>query len=131
MHLCSILLLGSTPGRLYYITGSRRYRPTNCKNKSANDFVSEVDVASEEAIINILKTAYPTPWFLGEESGFSDKDADYIWIIDPLDGTTNFLHQFQYCISNALMHKGDITHAVIYDPNRNDLFTATKGAGAY
>jgi myo-inositol-1(or 4)-monophosphatase len=102
------------------------------KNKSANDFVSEVDVASEEAIINILKTAYPTHGFLGEESGFSDKDADYIWIIDPLDGTTNFLHQFpQYCISIALMHKGDITHAVIYDPNRNDLFTATKGAGAY
>ena len=64
------------------------------KNKSANDFVSEVDVASEEAIINILKTAYPTHGFLGEESGFSDKDADYIWIIDPLDGTTNFLHQF-------------------------------------
>ena len=102
------------------------------KNKSFNDFVSEVDLASEEAIIEILKAAYPTHGFLGEESGSSSSSSDFIWIIDPLDGTTNFLHKFpQYCISIALMHKGEITQAVIYDPNRNDLFTATKGSGAY
>ena len=102
------------------------------KNKSANDFVSEVDLASEEIIIDTLKAAYPTHGFLGEESGFNDNNSEFIWIIDPLDGTTNFLHQFpQYCVSIALMHKGEITQAVIYDPNRNDLFTATKGRGAF
>ena len=102
------------------------------KNKTINDYVSEVDVTSEEIIIDTLKTAYPKHGFLGEESGMKDINSDFIWIIDPLDGTTNFLHKFpQYCISIALMHKGDITHAVVYDPNRNDLFTASKGSGAY
>ena len=77
------------------------------KNKSANDFVSEVDLASEEIIIDTLKAAYPTHGFLGEESGFNYNNSEFIWIIDPLDGTTNFLHQFpQYCVSIALMHKG-------------------------
>ena len=100
-------------------------------NKGFNDFVSEVDLASEKEIIRVLKTAYPEHAFLGEESGLTHQ-ADNIWIIDPLDGTTNFLHGFpQYCISIALEQKGEITQAVIYDPNRNDLFTATKGQGAY
>ena len=100
-------------------------------DKSYNDFVTEVDLASEKEIIRILKASYPDHAFLGEETGLSHQ-ADNIWIIDPLDGTTNFLHGFpQYCISIALEEKGDITQAVIYDPNRNDLFTATKGQGAY
>ena len=100
-------------------------------DKGFNDFVSEVDLASEKEIIRVLKTAYPDHAFLGEESGLTHQ-ADNIWIIDPLDGTTNFLHGFpQYCISIALEQKGEITQAVIYDPNRNDLFTATKGQGAY
>ena len=100
-------------------------------DKSYNDFVTEVDLASEKEIIRVLKTSYPDHAFLGEESGLSHQ-ADNVWIIDPLDGTTNFLHGFpQYCISIALEQKGEITQAVIYDPNRNDLFTATKGQGAY
>jgi myo-inositol-1(or 4)-monophosphatase len=100
-------------------------------DKGFNDFVSEVDLASEKEIIRVLKTAYPDHAFLGEESGLTHQ-ADNIWIIDPLDGTTNFLHGFpQYCISIALEQKGEITQAVIYDPNRNALFTATKGQGAY
>jgi len=100
-------------------------------DKGFNDFVSEVDLASEKEIIRVLKAAYPDHAFLGEESGLTHQ-ADNIWIIDPLDGTTNFLHGFpQYCISIALEQKGEITQAVIYDPNRNDLFTATKGQGAY
>ena len=100
-------------------------------DKSYNDFVTEVDLASEKEIIRVLKASYPDHAFLGEESGLSHQ-ADNIWIIDPLDGTTNFLHGFpQYCISIALEEKGEITQAVIYDPNRNDLFTATKGQGAY
>ena len=100
-------------------------------DKGFNDFVSEVDLASENEIIRVLKSAYPNHAFLGEESGLTHQ-ADDIWIIDPLDGTTNFLHGFpQYCVSIALQQKGEITQAVIYDPNRNDLFTATKGQGAY
>ena len=100
-------------------------------DKSYNDFVTEVDLASEKEIIRVLKASYPDHAFLGEESGLSHQ-ADNVWIIDPLDGTTNFLHGFpQYCISIALEQKGEITQAVIYDPNRNDLFTATKGQGAY
>jgi len=102
------------------------------KSKNYNDFVSEVDVAAERAIIDTLKDAYPDHGFLGEESGSSEHQSDFIWIIDPLDGTTNFLHNFpQYCVSIALQHKGEITQAVIYEPNRNDLYTATKGRGAF
>jgi myo-inositol-1(or 4)-monophosphatase len=108
--------------------------------KQHNDFVTEVDKAAEEAIIQILLTAYPDHSILAEESGQSwgkageenVEQSDYVWIIDPLDGTTNFIHGFpQYCVSIALSHKGQITQAVIYDPTRNDLFTATKGRGAY
>jgi len=104
------------------------------RRKQHNDFVTEVDHAAEDAIIRTLRDAYPSHGFLGEESGTSaqaDK-SDYLWIIDPLDGTTNFLHGFpQYCVSIALRHKGVLQQAVIYDPNRNELFTATRGAGAF
>jgi myo-inositol-1(or 4)-monophosphatase len=102
------------------------------RSKRQNDFVSEVDHAAEEAIIAILRDAYPSHGFLAEESGEKDAKADYVWVIDPLDGTTNFLHGFpQYCVSIALMHRGAIQQAVVYDPNRNELFTATKGSGAF
>lgn len=102
------------------------------QTKDYNDFVSEVDRSAEEAIINILKEAYPTHGFYGEESGKTNLDAESIWIIDPLDGTTNFLHNFPcYCVSIALQERGVLTQAVIYDPVHNDLFTATKGRGAF
>ncbi|HWW06935.1 inositol monophosphatase family protein [Collimonas sp.] len=103
--------------------------------KQHNDFVTEVDQAAEAAIIDVLKNAYPDHAILAEESGASANlhdDNENVWIIDPLDGTTNFIHGFpQYCVSIALQHRGQITQAVIYDPTRNDLFTATKGSGAY
>ena len=103
--------------------------------KMPNDFVTEVDQAAEQAIIEILTNAYPTHAILAEESGASDNlndDNENVWIIDPLDGTTNFMHGFpQYCVSIALQHRGKITQAVVYDPTRNDLFTASKGAGSY
>jgi myo-inositol-1(or 4)-monophosphatase len=103
--------------------------------KGHNDFVTEVDQAAEQAIIEILLNAYPDHAILAEESGASANlhdDAENVWIIDPLDGTTNFIHGFpQYCVSIALQQRGQITQAVVYDPTRNDLFTATKGAGAY
>ena len=99
--------------------------------KTANDYVSEVDRAAEDAIIRVLTEAYPTHAVLAEESGASGK-SEFQWIIDPLDGTTNYLHGFpQYAVSIALMHKGVLSQAVIYDPVRNDLFTASRGRGAY
>lgn len=104
------------------------------ETKSPNDFVSEVDRAAEEAIIQVLREAYPNHGILAEESGESGPEADteYQWIIDPLDGTTNFLHGFpQYAISIALARKGVVEQAVVFDPNRNELFTASKGAGAF
>ncbi len=102
------------------------------RKKQRNDFVTEVDQASEAAVIDIIRTAYPDHAILAEESGLSDHASDYQWIIDPLDGTTNFIHGFPYyCVSIALMHKGIITQAVIYDPSHNDLFTATRGRGAF
>lgn len=103
--------------------------------KQHNDVVSEVDKAAEAAIIDVLISAYPTHAVLAEESGASKNltnDSEFVWIIDPLDGTTNFLHGFpQYCVSIALQHNGVMTQAVIYDPTRNELFAATKGAGAF
>ena len=102
--------------------------------KQTNDFVTEVDQAAETAIIETLLTAYPGHGILAEESGqeFGAKDSEFVWIIDPLDGTTNFIHGFPvYCVSIALAVKGKVEQAVIYDPSRNDLFTATKGRGAY
>ena len=104
------------------------------REKAANDYVSEVDKEAEQTIIRTLLEAYPKHSILAEESGESNTQAqsEYQWIIDPLDGTTNFLHGFpQYAVSIALSHKGVITQAVVYDPCNNDLFTATKGVGAY
>ena len=102
--------------------------------KQVNDFVTEVDHASEAAIIETLLTAYPDHGILAEESGsqHGNPKADHIWIIDPLDGTTNFIHGFPvYCVSIALQVRGRIEQAVVYDPSRNDLFTATRGRGAF
>ena len=102
--------------------------------KSPNDFVTEVDHAAEQAVIETLLTAYPGHAILAEESGrqHGAKHSEYLWIIDPLDGTTNFIHGFPvYAVSIALAHRGVMQQAVVYDPARNDLFYATKGRGAY
>ena len=102
--------------------------------KQINDYVTEVDQASEAAIIETLLTAYPGHGILAEESGrqHGARDSEHVWIIDPLDGTTNFIHGFPvYCISIALSVRGRIEHGVVYDPTRNDLFTATRGRGAF
>jgi myo-inositol-1(or 4)-monophosphatase len=98
--------------------------------KSRNDYVSDVDRLAEQEIINTIRKAYPDHAILAEESG-QRGDSDTVWIIDPLDGTTNFLHSFpHYCVSIAVMIKGRIEHGVVYDPLRDELFSATRGAGA-
>jgi len=100
------------------------------KEKGRNDFVTEIDQHAEAIIIETIKNAYPDHAFLGEETGKSG-DSDFEWIIDPLDGTTNYLHGFpQFAVSIALRNKGRLEQAVIYDPLRQELFTASKGAGA-
>ena len=101
---------------------------------SPNDFVTEVDRAAEAAIIDTLLGAYPGHGILAEESGRTRgaRDSDYVWIIDPLDGTTNFIHGFPvYAVSIALALKGQVQQAVVYDPTRNDLYFASRGRGAY
>ena len=102
------------------------------RSKRANDFVTRVDGAAEEAVIDIVRKAYPDHGFLAEESGSAGGDAETVWIIDPIDGTTNFIHGFpQYCVSIAVQQRGALAHAVVYDPVKNELFTASKGRGAF
>ncbi|HVL58625.1 MAG TPA: inositol monophosphatase family protein [Burkholderiaceae bacterium] len=112
---------------------------TAITRKRQNDFVTEVDRAAEQVIIDTLLGAYPEHAILAEESGHrpgkrneAAMEAEHLWIIDPLDGTTNFIHGLpQYCVSIALMQRGVVTQAVVYDPNRDELYTATRGRGAF
>jgi|TARA_B100001123_G_C15292342_1_gene1017903 myo-inositol-1(or 4)-monophosphatase len=100
------------------------------EDKGKNDFVTEVDKNAEEIIISTIQKSYPDHAFLAEESG-QRGESDYLWIIDPLDGTTNFLHSFpHFAVSIALKQKGILNQAVVYDPLKQELFTATKGKGA-
>ncbi|MGR9106125.1 MAG: inositol monophosphatase family protein [Gammaproteobacteria bacterium] len=98
--------------------------------KSRNDFATEVDHRAEQEIIRVIRNAYPDHTIIAEESGVHAGN-DFTWIIDPLDGTTNFLHGFpQYAVSIALARKGRIEQAVVYDPLRQELFSASRGTGA-
>ena len=100
-------------------------------NKGHNDFVTAVDKQAEAIIIDIIHKAYPGHGILAEESG-AQGDDEFQWLIDPLDGTTNFMHGFpHFAVSIALKHKNALTQAVIYDPLKQELFTASKGDGAY
>ncbi len=99
--------------------------------KSRNDFVTQVDTQAEQAILDVLRNKFPSHGILAEESGAHNDDSDYLWIIDPLDGTTNFIHGFpQFAVSIALQHKGKLEQAVVYDPVSQELFTASRGQGA-
>jgi myo-inositol-1(or 4)-monophosphatase len=107
--------------------------PLEVRSKQVNDYVTQIDRAAEQAIIDVVHKAYPDHAFMAEESGATGSvEAQYRWIIDPLDGTTNFIHGFpQYCVSIAVEHRRALTHAVVYDPVKNELFTASKGSGAF
>jgi len=98
--------------------------------KGLNDFVTDVDRLAEQEIINTIQKAYPEHSILAEESG-QQGDNETVWVIDPLDGTKNFLHGFpHYCVSIAIRMRGRLDHAVIYDPLRDELFSASRGDGA-
>jgi myo-inositol-1(or 4)-monophosphatase len=104
----------------------------NITPKGRNDFVSDVDRQAEREIVGTLQRAYPSHGFLGEEGGMQGPEqAEYVWVIDPLDGTTNFLHSFpHFAVSIGLFHKGRIDRGVVYDPIKQELFTAARGGGA-
>jgi len=98
--------------------------------KSRNEFVSQVDRAAEEAIIEVIRDHHPDHAILAEESGATG-DHEYQWIIDPLDGTTNYLHGFPvFSVSIGVARRGEVEHGVVYDPLRQEIFTASRGQGA-
>jgi len=111
---------------------SERMDKLTITSKSENDFVSEVDQMAEQEIIRTIRKAYPDHAILAEESGQTEgSNSEFEWIIDPLDGTTNYLHQFpQYSVSIALRQKGRLEHAVVYDPLKDEIFSASRGDGA-
>ncbi|MGS2721945.1 inositol-1-monophosphatase [Paraglaciecola aestuariivivens] len=99
--------------------------------KGDNDYVTRIDKEAEQAIIHKIKQSYPDHSFVGEEGGIVAGDDDFKWIIDPLDGTTNFIKGIpHFAVSIALMHKGRIDQGVVFDPLRGELFTASRGVGA-
>jgi myo-inositol-1(or 4)-monophosphatase len=112
------------------VRSMNRLHTIDVRVKGHNDFVSEVDTRAEQEIIATIRKSYPDHGFLGEESGPSG-NQEAVWIIDPLDGTTNFLHGFpQFCVSLAFARRGRVENAIVYDPLRQELFTATRGSGA-
>jgi len=119
-------------GRIVMRSYERTDRLT-IETKSPNDFVSEVDREAEAAIVQELRSKFPNHAILGEEGGQQGgRSTEFEWIIDPLDGTTNYLHGFpQFSISIAMKYRGQLEHGVVYDPLREELFTATRGGGAH
>ena len=115
----------------FILQQTQRLDQLTIESKALNEFVSEVDRSVEADIIGALKRAYPDHGFQGEESDPINPDADYQWIIDPLDGTTNFLYGVpHFAISIALKRGERLEQAVIYDPSQDELFTASRGDGA-
>lgn len=109
-----------------------RVRTIEKKQGEERNLVSEIDKGSEERIIGIIRRHFPNHAILAEESGASTAASDYKWVIDPLDGTTNFLHGVPiFCVTIGIEYKGEIVAGVVYDPNLDELFTAEKGSGAY
>ncbi len=111
---------------------SRNVGRIKFEKKGHNDYVTAVDKQAEQIIIQTIKKAYPDHNILAEESGSQKSNSNVTWIIDPIDGTTNFIHgNPQYCVSIAIKHDDKITHCIVFDPHRNDLYSAEMGKGAY
>ncbi|MEN7343491.1 MAG: inositol monophosphatase family protein [Pseudomonadota bacterium] len=131
MHaLLNVAVSAARKGGNSLIYSQRRLDELNIESKGRNDFVSEADRRAETRIIEEIRKHYPDHAILAEESGAS-KGNDVEWIIDPLDGTNNFLHSFPvYCVSIGVNVGGKLSHGVVYDPVRQELFTASRGDGA-
>ncbi|HEY9036122.1 MAG TPA: inositol monophosphatase family protein [Pseudomonadales bacterium] len=131
--MLTIALRAAREAADYIVRAGERLDRLNVESKSVNDYVSEVDREAERIIIETLKEKYPTHAFLAEESAptLDDRDNDYLWVIDPLDGTTNFLRGIpHYAISVACYHKGRLEHGLVIDPIRREEFLASRGRGA-
>jgi len=112
------------------VRGMNRLHRLEVHSKGQNDFVTEIDLQAERDIIETIRKHYPDHAVLAEESG-PRGDSEFVWIIDPLDGTTNFIHGFpQFAVSIGVQRRGRMEHAVVYDPLRQELFTASRGDGA-
>ena len=131
MHaLQNVAVMAARRGGAILLRHLNKLDKIKVEKKGHNDFVSDADRAAEEAVIEVIHKHYPDHAILAEESGVSG-DSDTIWIIDPLDGTTNFLHGFpQFCVSVAVQVKGRMEAAAVYDPMRQELFAASRGNGA-
>jgi myo-inositol-1(or 4)-monophosphatase len=106
-------------------------RDIEVRKKGPIDLVTDVDVASERLIKGLIATYYPRHAVLGEETGVSGADSEYLWIVDPLDGTTNYAHGYPcFCVSIGVERRGEMVLGVVYDPTRDELFVAERGAGA-
>ena len=115
------------------VRGMNRLHRLDVRAKGQNDFVTEIDTQAEAAIIEIIRKHYPDHAVLGEETGQSGgpPDSEFLWIVDPLDGTTNFVHGFpQFAVSIGVQRRGRMEHGVVYDPLRQELFTTSRGEGA-
>ncbi|MFH0990630.1 MAG: inositol monophosphatase family protein [bacterium] len=109
-----------------------RIKQIERKHGQETNLVTEIDRKAEEIIITMIKQSYPDHDFLGEESGSHQAPSEYRWVIDPLDGTTNYTHGFHiYCVSIGLEVRGEIVLGAIYDPTLNELFSAERGKGAF
>lgn len=131
MHaMLNVAVMAARRGGDTLIRNMNKLDKLKVEQKGRNDFVSEADRAAERAVIETIHKHYPDHAILAEESGASG-DSDFVWIIDPLDGTTNYLHRFPvFCVSVAVAYKGRADHGVVYDPLRQELFTASRGQGA-
>lgn len=128
--LQNVAIMAARRGGTILIRHLNKLDRLKVEKKGHNDFVSEADRAAEAAVIEVIQKHYPEHAILAEESGMQG-DSDTVWIIDPLDGTTNFLHGFpQFCVSVGVQVKGRIEAAAVYDPMRQELFAAARGDGA-
>ncbi len=115
------------------LRGLNRLHRLEVHAKGQNDFVSEIDMQAERDILETIRRSYPDHAVLAEETGAREgaRDSEFTWIIDPLDGTTNFLHGFpQFAVSIGIQRRDRMEHAVVYDPLRQEIFTASRGEGA-
>jgi myo-inositol-1(or 4)-monophosphatase len=131
MHpLLNVAVMAAHRGGDTLVRNLKNLERLRIEEKGRNDFVSEADHQAERAVIDIILKHYPEHAILAEESG-GQGESDYLWVIDPLDGTTNYLHGFPvFAVSVGLLHKGRMEHGAVYDPLRQELFTASRGHGA-
>ena len=129
--LLNVALIAANIGSAELEFAVKKVHKLDVMKKGPTDYVTEVDLKVEEIVFEEIKKYYPEDNFLGEESGHEINNSETTWVLDPIDGTTNFIHGYpQYCISLACVVSGQTQHAVIIDPTRREEFSASRGKGA-